>query len=182
MYRDHHYTTGNPIELSDDEATYWLGLTSEGRTAEIAARKYREYRAARHERIRKYFEEERARREREADPQAYYREQTRKLREQREAEWRAGLRSKPHHLRKRWRSKERIGTDTRRVNAAGKLIGGHHGKDWDDRMHDDDLRKLERRLGQYVRYCYMAGLEVEDFALRIDVRTDWDERKLRILY
>lgn len=104
--------------------------------------------------------------------------------ERREQEelWQLGLRSKPRHLRKRWISDRAVGPDTRRRRADGKLLGNHHWHRYYDRSRDNRRPRRERRLAEYARRCFEAGLVEEDFARHININTDWDERKPKPQY
>ena len=109
---------------------------------------------------------ERARRQARADEKA--RRQAEWAARQAEADeaWRLQGGPKPRHLRRRGPDRRRVGCDTRRYNAAGKLIGGHHGYDHDD---CDGNYYRERRANKLAAYYYLTGLELEDFENHISM-------------
>ena len=98
-----------------------------------------------------------------------------------EEQWRDYGGKKPRHLRKRWKSRKRIGSDTRRYNAAGKMIGNNHRYKGGDYTSVDYYR--ERRAGKLIIYYYMLGLELEDFQQHIEIpRCSYECPKPKLQY
>jgi hypothetical protein len=171
----YHYSAG--VELTAAEAVAWLEMAPEEREVnratlnDLASKARWAEECARHRAmdIAGWFPTN-------AELSAYYKRSARESDAREEAEWRAGKRSKPRHLRKTHRSRGRIGCDTRRHRADGKLLGGHHGYRRDDRGYTPG-RHRERRAGAYLAYAALHGIDEEAAIRHIQFVVEWGERR-----